>query len=350
MIQFKKLTAGLLFSAILTLGLTGCGNPEVKKQESTPESVSTNTSAELAELKIGVIGQDGDFNASLGNLAYDQQYFEEELNKVGYTFSFCTFSQGGSEINEALASGAIDGAFYGDFPSFISKSNGIDIRTIAALDSGVQYGILVINDQIKEPKDLEGKKVIVTQGTAIQYFWEKYAVANDIDLSKVEIVNAADPTPLLTNNEVDACVSVSTTLAYFASLGMGNLLDSGVEIPDGYGTTVAVIRNAVLNDHPEVAVAINQALIRAYEDAKENPSLFYAAEETSLISAEIYETDHQFDPELLTLNPQIFSDHFDYYNALNAWLLDQHIITESVDVTSYIDGSFYEKAADIHAE
>lgn len=87
-------------------------------------------------------------------------------------------------INEALASKNLDAAIYGDFPAFTSKSNGIDTTVVANLNSKYQCGILVAADKtdvIKEPKELEGKKVIMMTGTSIQYFWEQYVSHYEID-------------------------------------------------------------------------------------------------------------------------------------------------------------------------
>ena len=45
------------------------------------------------------------------------------------------------------------------------KSNGIDTTVVASVNGQQQYAVISSNDEIKEAKDLEGKKVIVPQGT-----------------------------------------------------------------------------------------------------------------------------------------------------------------------------------------
>lgn len=171
--QMKKIGTVLL-AAAMTFGLVGCG----AKKDSTVVATEAETPSEENEkvIRIGGSGsEDSAMNLELMNVAYKQGYLEDELKKAGYRLDFTFFPGGGPALNEALAAGELDAVVYGDLPAFVGKSNGADTTLIASVNADLQYGIVVANDEIQDPKDLEGKNVIVPEGTAIQYFWENYA-------------------------------------------------------------------------------------------------------------------------------------------------------------------------------
>lgn len=348
----KKLLTASLLAATLVFGLVGCGSGDTLSDDTdiSDEKITDgdiekdDDSQELKVLRLGCGAQDDEPNMDLAQIAYDQGILEEELNNIGYTLEVYPFVSTGPECNEALASGNLDAALYGDFPAFTCQSNGIDITVVALDNSKMQYGILTADKNIKEPKDLEGKKVIVMQGTVIQYFWEQYATANDIDTSKVEIINSADFQSLLSTGQADAYVSVLYSANYMESLGLGTVFDDGGDLENGYTSMVAVVRNEILEENPEIGVALNKALIRSYEAAVENPQELYDDLASSSISADIMATGYAFNPSLTHLDPKITEEHMTYFDKLNNWMYDNGIILEKVDLEKFVDTSYYDKA------
>lgn len=160
----KKLLSGMIVGTMV-LGMTACGSAEVANTESqkAESAVETNedtsskevkevepkenakeqSTSELIPLRIGVCGQDDSYIMELGTFAYTQGYLEEELNAVGYTFDPYIFKQTGPEVNEALASGDLDGAIYGDLPAFTSKSNGMPemARALCGREAGSELPV-----------------------------------------------------------------------------------------------------------------------------------------------------------------------------------------------------------------
>lgn len=285
----KKLFTTALVAAIATIGLTGCGSGNNGKDDTaSPSSTEVDKGAsdnELKTVRIGLPSSGDNVLGELFNLADENGYVEEELNAVGYTEEVTGFTGAGPEINEALASASLDVAIYGDFPTFTVESNGIDVTVVASTNHKQGYGVLTVNDEIQEPKDLEGKDVIVPQGTAIQFFWDTYAEINDIDTSKVNIINTVDSNSLLTSGEADALVSPNYSNAYMESIGVGTVFDDGSNATDGYISYCVTVRTEYLNENPDVAVALNKALIRAFADAKENPEAYYEAVASETITA-----------------------------------------------------------------
>lgn len=351
MSKWKKISkrALLAFSlvGIMAIGLTGCGSggdtADSGKNEPSANNSSEKGKDELKEFRIGVCGSDGSEIMELANLAYDKGLLEEELNAVGYTVKLVPLTTGGPEINEALAAGEINAAIYGDFPAFTSKSNGIDTTIVALVDSKMQYDVIAV-DGINTPKDLEGKKVIVPVGTVAQYFWEHFAEANDIDTGKVEIINAAsDATSLLQTGDADAYAINTYTASYYETLGLGHMLKSDAVV-DGSTTFVFEVASSLLHDTPDLGTAINKALIRAYEAAVDKPEELYNSLASENISADAWKTAYSFDEKLSFLSPEITNEILAYYDKLNDWLYKNGIISEKVDVSSFVDATYYAKA------
>ena len=203
--------------------------------------------------------------------------------------------------------------------------------------------MLAGNDEIKTAKDLEGKKVIYLQGSVQQYFWEKYAEANGIDTSKVEVINSTDTASLLQTGAADAAAGNIYVEKYLENMGVGKIFDDGSST-GVYTTHVVTVKSDILKETPQVAVAINKALIRAYEDAVADKEAFYDAVATKNMPKEIMKSEYAFDESLWYLSPEITDDTRAYYDGLNDWLYDHKIIQNKVDVASFVDGQYYEQA------
>lgn len=354
----KRILTVTLLAGVLASGVLGCGTKTEKVSEDVGSAVentkeatertaddSANTGGgEKKVFRLGVLGQEGSEVMEVATLAYKKGYIEEEFDKIGYSLEVTAFAGAGPEMNEALAAGAVDALIYGDFPAFVSKSNGIDTTIIGTVNWKQQYGILVTSDDIKEPKDLEGKKVVVPQGTVSQYFWEQYVKENDLDSSSIEIINSIDGASLLQTGEADGYEINLYQLKYMESLGLGTVFDDGGDMQNGTTSYVFEVLTSLLKEDPEIGVAFNKAIIRAYNDAVANPQELYDAEATETIPADIMATNYAFDTSLWYLSPEITDEAREYYDSLNEWLYEKGLIAEKLDLDTFIDTSYYEKA------
>jgi sulfonate transport system substrate-binding protein len=314
--------------------------------EGTSEAVSTETPAaeDLKAFRIGVGGSDGSGIFEGAVLAYKNGYFEEELAKVGYYPEYVYFSGAGPEINEAFAGGNLDAAVVGDFPTFTAKSNGIDNTIVAVTNQKVNYGILTTVEDAQTISDLKGKTAVVFNGSVTQYFWQSYLDAEGIALSDIPSVNSTDATTLLTTGDAQIYPVTAYMSYYLESLGIGHVIDtSDANI---WTTFVFEVSTGLLNENPDLGVAINKALIRAAEAAQADPQSQYDALASENISAEAWEKYYSPDPTLGNLSPEITDEILAYYEKENQWLLDNGVITNSVDVSTFVDASYYQKAVD----
>lgn len=356
--RIKKIAA-ILVIGVMMLGLAACGSKtDTKTTDASTDTKTTdagtdteegsdneNKDKELKTVRLGIPGSEDSFILlESGNVALYEGYFEEELNAVGYTLEPKYFAGVGPEINEAMASGELDVAIYGDLPIFVTKANGIDTTVVASVNAELQLGVLALDDSIQEPKDLEGKRVIVMQGTVAQNFWEKYVEANGIDKDKVEVINSADSSSLLLSGDADAYVANTYGLYVYINQGLGRLLDNSAEVPYGYSVQLVTVKTDYLEKNPEVAVAFNKALLRAYEAIKENPQLLYDDSDTPTFSADLWEQVYSYDTSFEYMNPEVTDTEYGYLENFNQWLYDNGMISEKVDLDNLIDTSYYKQA------
>lgn len=345
--RVKRLTA-IAGAVVLAIGIfTGCGNSAATNSSagnSSTEKAGAETSGELETIEFAIPGSDNAFSGEIVNLAIKKGYIEEELNAVGYTAHWNAFLSG-TEINEAVAGGSVVGGQLGDMPAFVSNSNGVETTIIAETNNNLQYVILAGNGvEINSPKDFEGKKVIVNQGTVMWRFWKIFADANNLDVSKIEIINSNDATSLLSTGEVDAYVSPLAVGKYFENLGLGKIVVSGADYPGSNSTTVFELENKFLAEHEEVAVAIDKALIRAYRDGAANPDEFYEALASENQPAEVIKSGYEGNENLSQANPEITDEIIAAYEGYNTFLVENQMIGKSVDIKKLVNTTYYEKA------
>lgn len=338
----KKILGVLLLSTMIAVGIAGCG----KNAKQASSTKSGTASSEEKVIRVGGPGsKDSSLNMELMNVAYRQGYLEKELKKAGYKLDFKFFAGAGPALNEALVADEIDVVTYGDLPAFVGKSNGVDTTVIASDNADLQYGIIVANDKIKDAKDLEGKNVIVPEGTAIQYFWENYAKEKGIDTSKVHLINAVeDAASLLMTGDADAIVSTAYGIQSYEYMGAGKILDTGAGLQNAHSTYITVAKTSYLKENPDAGVAINKALIDAYNAVKKDANVLYESSAGDNMPAEEWKKVYAYDTSFSYLTPEITSSEKEYLTNFNQWLLDQKLIKESIDLDSFIDTSYYEKA------
>lgn len=352
----KRILAALLVGA-MAFSLTACGSS--KSTSSADDAGKNSTSAESSgteeetkdssEYKTLRIGCGDSTNQNLTDLAYVAQnsgYLEEELNKVGYTLEVSGFAGQGPEINAALMSNSLDAATYGDFAALTATGSGASLSVVAVTDPKLICGILVADDSIQEPSDLEGKKIVVQQGTVLRYFWEQFVAETGIDADSIEVINSnvVDAISLIQTGDTDAFISAGYSIGYYEAQGIGHQLE-GYDITTGSSATYFVVNNSILEETPEVAVAINKALIRAYNDIVEDTGIFYS------LLGERYGVDsakaaYGFDETLSYLTPEITDEVASNLNGLYDWMSANQLIGTKFDAESILARDYYQQAVD----
>lgn len=336
-------------TAFMVGSLAGCKSTLSGNADNTNASeaaASDNTDKNYKVVRIGCGDTKNNQLNDLAAVAQEEGYLEKELNEVGYTLEVTGFQGQGPEISSAIMSGSLDGGNIAEFPAYSSKSSGADISVIGITNPKFLYGLLAIDDNIKNVKDLEGKKVVVQQGTAMQYVWEQIVALTGIDDSKIEVINASvlDGISLLQTGDADAIISAKYSLDYYAKSGLGHLVEG---VPDdASSTTLIVLNNDYIAENPDVPVAINKALIEAYNAVEQNPQILYdtVGKKMGDAGAAVIEEGYKVNDSISYLTPEFSEELLKKVNEIYKWQEKNNLLSGKVDVNSFFDGSYYEKA------
>lgn len=354
----KKTTLLTITAVLMAFGIVGCGSvPEKETSDDASvankdlEDADAETVVDTSELKVFRVGCGDATQNQLNDLAAVAQhsgYLEEELNKVGYTLQVTGFQGQGPEINAALMSGSLDAGNYAEIPALTSKASGADTTVVALSDTQLTYGILASSDDIKTVQDLEGKKIVVQQGTALHYFWEQLVAQTGIDADKVEIINSnvLDGLSLIQTGDADAIISSENSLKFYEKQGVGHLVEG---VPDTiYTFTLFNFSNDFLEEAPEVAVAVNKALIRAYNDVVADPQILYdlLGERYGEVGAEIIESSYTINSSVEYLYPEFDEETSNHIHSVYDWLNTNSLLAAEVDVDTYFDSSYFQQAVE----
>lgn len=336
-------------TAFMVGSLAGCKSTSSANADNTNTSeaaASDNTDQNYKVVRIGCGDTKNNQLNDLAAVAQEEGYFEKELNAVGYTLEVTGFQGQGPEISSAIMSGSLDGGNIAEFPAYSSKSSGSDVSVIGITNPKFLYGLLAIDDNIKNVKDLEGKKVVVQQGTAMQYVWEQIVALTGIDDSKIEVINASvlDRISLLQTGDADAIISAKYSLDYYAKSGLGHLVEG---VPDdASSTTLIVLNNDYIAENPDVPVAINKALIEAYNTVEQNPQILYdtIGKKMGDAGAAVIEEGYKVNDSISYLTPEFSEELLKKVNEIYKWQEKNNLLSGKVDVDSFFDSSYYEKA------
>jgi NitT/TauT family transport system substrate-binding protein len=115
--------------------------------------------------------------------------------------------KGSASTAQLVASKATQIGFSDGFVVGNAVAKGMSIKTIGSVFRRAPAAILVLGESpIKTPKDLEGKTVAMTAGSAVFLQWAAFVKGAGIDDSKIKVVNI-DPAglgPALISGKVDA--------------------------------------------------------------------------------------------------------------------------------------------------
>jgi NitT/TauT family transport system substrate-binding protein len=251
----SRLRAGLVLAVIAALALSACSRRETPAAPSGGASASAATPA--AELRLGYFPNITHAPALIG---VANGYFQQELGNTKLTTQ--TFNAGPEEVS-ALLGGSLDAGFLGSGPAInaFAKSNG-QIRLISGSTSGGAQ--LVVSPDISSPDQLKGKIVATPQaGNTQDIAFKKWLKANNLTngtgADAVTVQNIDNPRTL------DLFKSGQVAGGWLPEPWSSRLVDAGAKVlvdektlwPDGrFPTTVLVVRNDFLQQHPQTVEAL----------------------------------------------------------------------------------------------
>jgi NitT/TauT family transport system substrate-binding protein len=210
-------------------------------------------------------------------LAREKGYFEQAGLDV-------TLTPGKGSVTTAqlIASKAAQIGFADGFVIGSGVAKGMAIKTVGSIYRRDPAAIMVLADSvIKSPKDLEGRTVAITAGSAQFQQWPAFAKGSGIDTSKIEVVNI-DPAGVgsaLISGKVEAIAGYVPSYAPSIEI-RGN---KGVRIFwfSDYGVTVVsngiIVHEDLLKSDPELVRAFVPAALKGFLYGRQNPEEAVAA-------------------------------------------------------------------------
>jgi len=166
----------------------------------------------IATVAYNVNGKIG-FNG-MAAIVEEQGWLKEELKKQGVTLTWVpvTAQSVGVTINEGFANKSIDFAGYGDLPSIILNSGGIETRLVVPGGRGNNvYLVVPPNSTAKTLADLKGKRIALHRGRPWEIAFARYVAASGFKFSdfKISNLNPGAGAAALAAGNVDAFVTLS---------------------------------------------------------------------------------------------------------------------------------------------
>lgn len=222
--------------------------------------------------------------ANHGELALQLSFVKNSQNSGEYIadaegfytaegFSKVDLIAGPTAVEASVATGKADVGFSTALTaaSVIEKEK-MPVKIVGAVYQKNAFTILSLEENpIREPKDLEGKRIGITAGTA-KTIVEALARANDIDPAKITFVPAEGNPALLTNKDVDGYFGLDTNeKIVLEQQGVKvvslPLADNGLPFA---GTSFIVTDDAIKNDRERVK-AFLKAEIKGWAAAVADP-------------------------------------------------------------------------------
>lgn len=307
-------------------------------------NTDSDTDSALKTIRIATPSS-GNVLSENAMLAEKLGYIEEELEKVGYKPEYVGFANAGPGINEAFVAGEIDYAFYNELPAIMAKSNGIDLKIIATITQQYNYALFVTEKSgITSFEDLEGKRVIVPQGTILYKYLKDLCEKNNVDFSTIEQINSlSDANSILASGEADAYSCAYTSALLLQSQGLGTILTNTTEdLEEATGITLTA-RTSVLESDLESAKAIIRALKRASEYAAENPDKVYALLATETTTEELQKQLYAYDTSFTYFSPVLSGDYRKSVQAQYNFAQENQMLGGEVDLDELLDSTYVDE-------
>lgn len=340
----------IMISIIMTLMLmiTGCSSQNNANKADGSNEIAKNDNTKKV-VRIACATQNEVItDLGAGRIAQQKKYIEEEFQKIGYEVQYISFSGAGPAINEAFVAKEIDFAVYGDLPSLVLKSKGIGVSIIAITNDSVNMDLIVSKDSsINSIEDIKGKKIIVPKGTINQNYFQHLIDSNNIKVSDVDVVNAgADAQSTFLSGSVDGLVTTDMVAQKLIKDNSAKIIESTINKPEWSSQNTVVVRDDYAKDNPDVSVAFLKALIKGKNFIKDtvDKNEIYKMLDSGMgedVTKKTLSFDSgKFDFSSVEMNP----DSINKLKDVNKFLVDQKLISNSVDVDKFVNATYYDKA------
>ncbi len=246
--------------------------------------VSSCTTGEKAPIGMAVEFMD---HAACAYIGQDKGWFEDEgLDLTSYE-SYAT----GMALASALARGDVEVAYVCLIPAINAFANaGVPIKVVAGTHK-YGYGLVVDGNKVKTVKDLENPGIrfgCVREGGAVDVLLHKIIDRYNLDegkvLSSLQRMNPPKQVMAIKTGQLDAAVLPEQWATMAEEFGFNMLVMSQDVWPDMQGS-VMVVKEDLINDHPEVVKKLIKVSQRATDWSNQHPE-----EAAEVVARQLQET------------------------------------------------------------
>jgi NitT/TauT family transport system substrate-binding protein len=212
-------------------------------------------------------------HAACAYIAQDMGWYEEGGLEVNAYESYVT----GMALAAALGRGDIEVAYICLVPAINAYANaGVPIKIVAGTHK-YGYGLVVDPDKIQTVGDLENSDIRIgclREGGAVDVFLNKtidyYRLDEDKILSNIQRMNPPQQVLAIQTGQLDAAFLPEQWATMAEDLGFSMLLMSQDVWPQMQGS-VLVVKQSLIDNHPEVVEKLVEVSRRATDWANEHP-------------------------------------------------------------------------------
>ncbi len=254
---------------------------------------------------------------------------------------------GGPNISpiQMVVSGADDFGIVGSDQIILARSKGIPVVAVGVIYRQTPISLVSLSEKnIKEPKDIVGKKVAVVYGND-EVFYRIFLKKQNIDKSKLtEVPQISDVSQLLTN-QVDVKMVYEMNDPILLKIkgkdtNVIRLRDYGV---DFYGDTLFTTEDMIKN-HPDVVKKFVKASFKGWNYAINN--FAEAVDETMKVNPNLNKEAQlgylQTSIPIINEGGKLGFSDLDTWSNMQQELIDQKVLTESIDISKAFTNEFLE--------
>jgi len=330
----KKHRGFIITILLLVLALAGCST---KFSQASNQSGSSDK--KLVKVNFGVD------TAAGGSLQFRIAKEKGIFKKYGIDAQLSNFAYGIDTINAMLV-GRTETGIAADYALLNSLNKG-DVTVVSTLtrttkEKGEETQLFA-NGNIKDAKDLKGKKLGVAKGTVYEYVWSKYLEKNKISEDDIQYVPYSTPDEAivgLQKGNIDAVWIGGALTDKFKKVDgvkeIADLNDSGVKINSYF-----VVQSSFVKQNPEVVTNTLKALDEAvkYVDSHKEETAKLAFKELK-----VPEDDAHKDLERNNYVIGLTKADVEHLENMKEWLKDKKLLKQDYDLKSKIDVAPIKKA------
>jgi NitT/TauT family transport system substrate-binding protein len=264
--------------------------------------------AERAEVPIGMALEFTD-HAACAYISQDKGWFKEEGLKLTAYESYVT----GMALAAALARGDIQVAYICLVPAINAYANaGVPIKIVAGTHK-YGYALVVNPGKVEAIKDLEKPSVhlgCIREGGAVDVLLrktiDKYHLDKDKILGKVQRMNPPKQVLAIKMRQLDAAFLPEQWATMAEEFGFKMLLTSQDIWPEMQGS-VLVVKEELINRHPEMVRKLVKVTQKATEWSNQNPdeAAKVMARQLQAVGAKVFPADAAKVAANLEITPEV---------------------------------------------